>query len=143
MHFTLKKTLKLVLDSGNDYVVAVKRNQQKLYEHLQTFEQYLRPVAEHTHHTCCRGREEYRRVKVYQACGFDEMKWVGVKSIVCVERWGRRQGKDYRRKVFYISSILTAPQQWQSLIRGHWGIENRLHWPKDKILGEDDYRLDT
>lgn len=82
------------------------------------------------------------RVKVYVPSGLDEMGWIGVQSILCVERWGTRDGKAYENKMFYISSALTSAEQWQSVIRGHWGIENRLHWPKDVLFGEDDYRLD-
>lgn len=142
MPYTLKKTLQLVLESGNDYLVAVKRNQAKLYEHLETFERHLQPISEHEQQTWGRGRHEHRRVKVYSPSGLDEMGWVGVHSILCVERWGTRAGKAYANKVYYISSALTSAEQWQSVIRGHWGIENRLHWPKDVIFGEDDYRLE-
>lgn len=139
---TLKKTLRLVLEGGNDYLVAVKQNQSKLYQHLETFDRYLQPLSQDEQANRGRGRQEHRRVKVYAPAGLDEMEWVGVQSILCVERWGNRQGKDYESKAYYISSALTSAAQWQSLIRGHWGIENRLHWPKDALLGEDDYRLE-
>lgn len=32
---------------------------------------------------------------------------------------------------------MTSPQAWMNLIRGHWSVENRLHWAKDVILEED------
>ena len=79
---------------------------------------------------------------MYRTSGIDESQWVGVRSILCIKRWGTRQGKDYEHKAYYLSLMLTSPHQWQLLVRGHWGIENRLHWPKDKVLGEDDYRLE-
>lgn len=142
MHCTPKKTLKLVLESGNDYVVAVKSNQFKLYQHLETFDRHLDPLPEHEEQTLGRGRQENRRVKVYQASGLVETQWVGVQSILCVERWGICQGKAYMRKAYYISSVLTSASRWQSIIRSHWGIENRLHWPKDVVMGEDAYRLE-
>jgi len=69
-------------------------------------------------------------------------EWVEIKSILCVERWGTRKGKDYHHTAYYISSALTGAHQWLSWVRGHWGIENRLHWPKDVVFGEDDYRLE-
>ena len=142
MPCTLKKTLQLVLDSANDYLVAVKQNQSKLYQHLETFERYLQPLSEHEQVNQGRSRHEHRRVKVYAPAGLNEMQWVGVQSILLVERWGSRKGKEYENKAYYISSALTSAEQWQDLIRGHWGIENRLHWPKDTVLGEDDYRLE-
>ncbi len=145
MPCTPKKTLEAVLESGNDYVVCVKANQKQLYEHLQTYERYLEPMAQHTQETQARGRLEYRKVKVYSpnSKGLEEQGWPSVHSIVCVERWGRRNDKDYQHQAFYISSLLTSAQSWQSIVRGHWGIENRLHWPKDKVFGEDDYRLEN
>jgi predicted transposase YbfD/YdcC len=142
MPYTPQKTLKRVLDGGNDYLVAVKRNQAKLYEHLETVAQYRKPLSVHEDAQRQRGRQEHRRVRVYAPCGLDEMEWVGVQSILCVERWGLRTGKPYESKAYYISSLVTSALHWQGLIRGHWGIENRLHWPKDVVFGEDDYRLE-
>ncbi|WP_071826362.1 ISAs1 family transposase [Acaryochloris sp. CCMEE 5410] len=54
----------------------------------------------------------------------------------------QRKGKEYHNTAYYISSAATSPHHWQSLVREHWGIENRLHWPKDVVFGEDDYRLE-
>ncbi|PZD71993.1 hypothetical protein C1752_04334 [Acaryochloris thomasi RCC1774] len=39
-------------------------------------------------------------------------------------------------------SALACAHQWLSPVRGHWGIKNRLHWLKDVVFGEDDYRLE-
>jgi predicted transposase YbfD/YdcC len=137
---TPKKTLQQIIASGNDYLVAVKGNQGKLHQHLQTDTQYLKPIAEHTHHQ--RRRDEHRTAKVYRPVGMALKEWQAIASVLCIERWGTRQGKDYYHQAYYISSVSTSARQWQSLVRGHWGIENRLHWPKDVLFGEDDYRLD-
>ncbi|PZD70202.1 hypothetical protein C1752_16973 [Acaryochloris thomasi RCC1774] len=142
MPYTHKKTLQQILDSDNDYLVAVKSNQGRLYQHLQTYTQYLKPIAEHTHRQHQRGRNEHRCIKVYRPVGLALEEWEAIESVLCVERWGTRKGKDYHHRAYYISSVLTSPQQWQSLVREHWGIENRLHWPKDVVFGEDDYRLE-
>jgi predicted transposase YbfD/YdcC len=69
-------------------------------------------------------------------------EWEAIRSVLYVQRWETCQGKEYHHTAFYISSAATSPQQWQSLIREDWGIENRLHWPKDVVFGEDDYRLE-
>ncbi|MDZ8066276.1 MAG: ISAs1 family transposase [Nostoc sp. DedQUE08] len=39
--------------------------------------------------------------------------------------------------VCYISSIVSTAKEFAHGIRGHWGIENRLHWVKDVVLNED------
>lgn len=121
--------------------MTVKGNQGRLYEHLQTDGQYRKSMAKSTQHQRHKGRDEYRTVKVYRPVGLALNEWEAIASVLCIERWGTRKGKDYHQR-YYISSASTAPCQWQSLVRGHWGIENRLHWPKDHILGEDDYRLE-
>lgn len=42
---------------------------------------------------------------------------------------------------YYLSSALSReyrPEQWLDLIRGHWGgVENRNHWRRDALMGED------
>lgn len=142
MPYTPKKTLQQIIESGNDYLVAVKSNQGRLYKHLQTYRQYLKPIAEHIHRQQRRGRNEHRCVKVYRPVGLALAEWAAIESVLCVERWGTRAGKDYHHIAYYISSVSTSPHQWQLLVREHWGIENRLHWPKDVVFGEDDYRLE-
>lgn len=142
MPYTPKKTLQQIVESGNDYLVAVKGNQGRLYEHLQTYFECLNPTAEYTHSTRGRGRDEHRCIKVYQPVGIAVQEWEAIRSVLCVQRWGTRKGKEYHNTAYYISSAATSPHQWQSLIREHWGIENRLHWPKDVVFGEDDYRLE-
>ncbi|WP_445242884.1 ISAs1 family transposase [Microcoleus sp. N3A4] len=71
--------------------------------------------------------------------------WAGAKYIIAVERTGLRwQGKKSRRRLvyfneshYYLSSKDWSASQFSDAIRGHWLIENRLHWPKDVTLNED------
>ncbi|HEY9778973.1 MAG TPA: ISAs1 family transposase [Leptolyngbyaceae cyanobacterium] len=57
--------------------------------------------------------------------------------MICVERIGIRQGKRYQQTNYYISPLLTSAYEFAQGIRSHWEIENRLHWVKDVIFGED------
>lgn len=66
-----------------------------------------------------------------------DLDWSGLQSLIQVERIGIRQGKPYHQTNYYISSLFTSALQFAQGIREHWGIENRLHWVKDVILGED------
>jgi predicted transposase YbfD/YdcC len=66
---------------------------------------------------------------------------------VCViERVRRVGGVEQREVVFAITSLTrreASAGRLLELARGHWGIENRLHWVKDVVLGEDACRVRT
>ena len=136
MRFTLKKTLDLVLESGNDYLVSVKDNQPHLHTQLQAIAQVRPVLKEHHSEHRQRGRFEQRTVQVFSAVGLEH--WPGAATVLRVERHSLRKGKAYEATSFYLSSMETHAERWQQLVRGHWSIENRLHWPKDVLLKEDD-----
>ncbi len=84
-----------------------------------------------------RGRTTCRIVSVFaNPCGINK-GWLGLRSFIQVERIGIRLGKQYLQTNYYISSLLTRANIFAKGIRQHWGIENRLHWVKDVIFGED------
>jgi predicted transposase YbfD/YdcC len=127
-----------IIDSGNDYLIAVKGNQPKLYQELNTqFEQALEmdtDIQTDTSH----GRQVQRSVSVLTpTVGIDPI-WVGVQRIIRVERTGIREHKSFKEKVFYISSVSETATDFAQRIRAHWQVENRLHWVKDVVLKEDD-----
>lgn len=138
MRCTPKKTLKGILDSGNDYLVAVQGNQGKLYAQVKaiaTYRQAKQPGL--TLQTKQRGRLEQRQVSIFSAAGIDTRQWPGVRTALCVQRQCCRQGKSSTHQAYYISSVATTAPVWMAMIRGQWSIENRLHWPKDVLLNED------
>ena len=62
-------------------------------------------------------------------------------AVVRSERTIKKTGQGSRESRYYLSSRPPgehAPAQWLDLIRGHWaGVENRNHWRRDALLGED------
>lgn len=139
MRRTPKKTLACILESGNNYLVALKPNQPSLYRQVESIAKHCKPLwpavkTEETQH----GRHEQRTLTVFDAVSLDGEKWPHVQSIVCLQRQTTRQGKTSAHMAYYISSVATSPEAWMRLVRGHWSIENRLHWTKDVVLGEDD-----
>lgn len=84
-----------------------------------------------------RGRTTCRIVNVFTDISGIDPDWVGLQSLICVERIGIRQGKPYQQTSYYISSLVTKASEFAQGIRLHWGVENRLHWVKDVIFGED------
>ncbi len=82
-------------------------------------------------------RSTCRIVKVFTELQNIDPDWVGVKSLIQIERIGIRSGKKYLQTNYYISSLVSKAISFADGIRQHWGIENRLHWVKDVIFGED------
>ncbi len=137
MHCTAKKTTQLIIEGGNDYVLTVKDNQPRLLAQLETLAQQTQPEDRFVDVESKRGRTTCRIVNVFADLSGIDKDWVGLQSLICVERIGIRQGKPYQQTLFYISSLLTSACEFAQGIRSHWGIENRLHWVKDVIFGED------
>jgi hypothetical protein len=137
MRCTPKKTVELIIDSGNDFVIAVKGNQPKLYEHLQAqFKQHeAQSVDDQTEQT--RDRITQRTVSVLDTVAGLDAAWVGVQRLIRVERTGIRAVEPVHETMFYISSLAADAVTFSRLIREHWHIENRLHWVKDVVLHED------
>ena len=85
-----------------------------------------------------RGRQVQRTLDLFPASAGAKAEWAGLTWFVCLVRRGRRQGQAYERSSYYICSYKEADAALVAqAIRGHWGIENRVHWEKDVTLKED------
>ena len=70
--------------------------------------------------------------------------WPGLRQGFRVRRWGIRQGKPYEEVVHGITSLPVEKadaKRLLELVRGHWRIENSLHYVRDVTLGEDACRV--
>jgi predicted transposase YbfD/YdcC len=143
-----------VVDAGGDYVLAVKENQPTLHAKVKMLldEAVLRGMAgvRHGYHEevdAGHGRVETRRVWVT-----DEVRWLGAEllgrwaglaSVAAVER--RREvmaGPTTVERHYYISSAAgTDARRMAEAIRGHWAVENKLHWQLDVSFREDERRI--
>jgi len=91
------------------------------------------------------GRVEYRRLRSSPRLR-EYLDWPGVEQVCVLERTRRIGGVEQTEAVFAITSL--TPEEASAgrlleLARGHWGIENQLHWVKDVVLGEDACRVRT
>lgn len=137
MLYTLKKTVETLLAQEHDFLIALKANQGNLFKHLLKLRQEATPVSYWQAQEVSRNRQIQRQVRVYDCAGRFEPQWQGIRSAVCLEQTGTRAGAPYRQCRWFISSLTTSAAAFARLIRGHWHIENRLHWVKDVVLKED------
>lgn len=69
-------------------------------------------------------------------------QWVGLKRIGMIESERRIQGKPTtRERRYYLTSLDGGIEGFAYASRGHWGIENKLHWSLDVVFREDDSRI--
>lgn len=132
-----KKTVQLIIESGNDYLIALKANQGKLFEAVQLHFEQSQPSSITTQVEQCHGRHRERTVSVIAPPIQIDPAWVAVQRVVKVERRGTRSGKPFEETMFYLSSLQGDAEEFAQRIRDHWQIENNLHWVKDVVLGED------
>lgn len=141
MHYIVKKTLKVFLDSQNNYVVKVKANQPTLLGSIKEIIETSSAVSSFTDEQTKRGRKEKRITKVYLPSSKIPDGWPGLNRIIQVERSFESKKCSHQTKSYYISSLLSNDANLFSAgIRGHWLIENKLHWVKDVIQKEDTTR---
>ncbi len=66
-------------------------------------------------------------------------EWASLQGLVRIEseRYHKATGKTEREVCYYIASLKPDAVRLNSVIRQHWGIENKLHWVLDVGFGED------
>lgn len=120
-------------------------NQQKLYQAAEKLVTESVAIEENREIESRHGRTTNRQTQVYSIPPNLLPDWAGATSIIAVTRFGsrwsgkksRRQLVDFHQQHYYLSSLDYSASQFASAIRGHWLIENRLHWVKDVTLNED------
>lgn len=143
-----KEIARQIVEQGGDYLLAVKGNQPSLRKAVEAaFDALAEAEFEGIRHSCHasrekgHGRSEGRYVTVLPDPEGIPEEWPGVKAAVLVHRERRvGEGKLAFMEHYYITSLKAGAKQLGRLVRGHWGIENGLHWTLDTAFGEDGNR---
>jgi predicted transposase YbfD/YdcC len=136
-----------IKEQQGDYVLALKGNHKGLHEQLQKLflqvsEVNLETLAGEFYQTVdeAHGRLELRRCFSLSAEQLDT-DWPGLASIAMVEAERHVDGKVSSERRYYLSSLAPHAETILAAARGHWGIENKVHWVLDVAFREDDCRI--
>ena len=132
-----KKTVSLITNGGNDYIIGLKQNQPTLYKAAHTVSLTQPPLSSATTIDQQRARTIKRLCQVFCAPENTQKSWLGLKTFIKVERSGIRDRQPFEEHQFYISSHILSAEDALDKIQGHWGIENPRHWVRDVTFAED------
>ena len=145
-----KEIAKRIAEKGADYIFGLKGNQPTLHQEVVTaFDaatcERLRHEAGAFHESADKGhgRNEVRRVWVMRDIAWltRSEQWPNLRSLVLVESERSVRGETSVERRAYISSVEASAERLSSLVRGHWHVENKLHWVLDVTFGEDRARI--
>jgi len=142
-----KAIAKQIQEQKAEYVLALKGNHENLHKDIADYfawaeRKQWQEIVVSTAHSLEKGhgRIEERRVFATEDIDWilEKQLWSGLRSIVMVE--AEREiigGKRSTERRFFISSLAADAERIGAAVRGHWAIENQLHWSLDVCFNED------
>jgi predicted transposase YbfD/YdcC len=133
-----------IVEAKADFLLSVKGNQGNLFEEISDFFNWKNVEGINDNWEYDHGRFETRTCRIKSASNMFSSeiikKWDKVKTVI--EFVSERTEKDIKSSNtrYYISSEEKSAEYYNGIVRGHWGIENHLHWHLDVTFREDGNR---
>ena len=139
---TQKEIAEKIINNGANYILAVKANQAQLLEHVQDEFKFAKQLEISVNEDLGHGRIETRTCSVIKDFKFieNQNQWKNLTSIIQIEsiREFKNSNKETEKSTrYYISNLEDSASVFQTSIRSHWAVENKLHWTLDVSFGED------
>ena len=142
---TQKETIKIITSKNGDYVGGLKANHEGLYNDVSLFfteevktniensKDYYETIEKS--HSQIETRKYYLTTNVHWYHEINE--WSKLTSFILYEKKVNKDGKETTEIRYYITSLNDIKLCAES-IRGHWSVENNLHWQLDYAFREDE-----
>jgi predicted transposase YbfD/YdcC len=132
-----------VRERGADYVLQVKGNQEHLEEDIIDAFAAMDEASETRDSK--HGRKEYRRCETMPVPKTlrNLAEWKDLTSICRVARIYDENGEPKSEVRYFISSLSAGAKRLAEAVRGHWGVENGLHWVLDMAFDDDRNRTEA
>ena len=138
-----------IKDKGGDYLLAVKANQPTLRKETEAAFAAAGRIDTFVDHDKGHGRIEQRAVSVINEVDWldgkrrfpGELRLPHAKTLIRVQSRAELCDRSRFEARYYVSSAPLTARQAAEAVRGHWAIENQLHWTLDVVFDEDQSRL--
>lgn len=128
---------------GAKYVFIVKRNQRRLHAQLTALPWTKVPLAHHGEN-CGHGRRETRTLQIVSLASGIGFPHATLAARITRTRRDTSTGATSAQTVYAVTSFAwgqVSAAQLAEIIRGHWAIENRVHYVRDTAWDEDRSQL--
>jgi predicted transposase YbfD/YdcC len=143
-----KETIITIINQKAHYTIAVKANQEHLYEDIVATFARLREQDSpslQTDRSCEKGHGRIETRQYWVTNQIDTLRtaraWAALQTIGMIESERRINGKIEQETRYYISSREANAKAFGERVRRHWSIENSLHWILDVAMREDEARM--
>lgn len=142
---TQKNIAEKIINSGANYTIALKGNHKNLNEDVSLlFDTTKIDLSEKKDEHFEECEKEHRRIttRIYDVIPVDlnnlevSLNWKGLKSVGRVQTTTLKNEKETSEIRYFLLSYNGA-KEFAKAARGHWGIENKLHWSLDVVYSED------